>query len=87
MSSMQPNNTHVNDCQDSIIGIWICLDLEVTALITLYAVYGSPRRGVCTVFVSHMQPQRRKPLFTLLHTASALRLISQSLFYCGLFIH
>lgn len=69
---MQLIITYLDDCQDPIIGVWVCFYFKVASLITLNGVYGSPCRAVWGVFVRHVHPQRRGPDLIFIYFAGAL---------------
>lgn len=73
MWSRQQPNTYSDYFEDAIIAVRVCLDGEMAAFVTMNGKPGSPGRAVGDVSVCHMEPQRRNPNRTLLHSAGALR--------------
>lgn len=67
------NHTYFYDCQDAIVGIWVCFDLEVIRLVTVDGVFYPPCIAVGGVFVCRMQAQRRRASLILPHFAGALQ--------------
>lgn len=69
---MQSKSTYFNYCQDSIIGVWVCVYLKVLSVVTLNGVFGFPRRAIRGVAVCHVQPQGRDPGLIFFYFAGAL---------------